>query len=174
MPSILSLTAAFLALLPAVLARDGFVLPPANKPLNVSAPIKIAWNRPAKPSDDWVGLVDVTAFFDWRSPEGRTGEAIYDVVSNRSSDEAGDVDWDPREMRAFLEANSTYAASVFFSGGYSKHAAGVRVQSSESRGWLTDSFRIEGHDSSSVAGVVRASLGGLLAAAAVGATMQML
>ncbi|KAM0637176.1 hypothetical protein ACHAQF_009002 [Verticillium nonalfalfae] len=63
-------------------------------------------------SEEWVGLVNVTASFNQRSPEGLTGEAVDKLAVNRSSDEAGDVDWGIRELRDSLDAASTYTASI--------------------------------------------------------------
>jgi hypothetical protein len=115
MPRLFHLTALFLVVLSATLVSAGQFVLPRGGTLDLSAPIKVAWNRPEKPDSDWVGLLNITAWLDWTSPAGDDGYRAYDIALGRSSDEPGDAIWDPREARTFLEANSTYAASIRFS-----------------------------------------------------------
>lgn len=119
MPRLIYLSALLVAL-SAALASAQFVLPKGAS-VDLSAPIMVAWDRPKKPSADWVGLLNITAWLDWTTPAGVEGFNVFDVALSRSSDEPGDAIWDPREPRAFLQANSTYAASIRFDSTVSCH-----------------------------------------------------
>lgn len=130
----------------AMVSADDFIVPRAGEALDVSGPITVAWAKPNKPSDEWTGLVNVTAMFYWVG-KGQDRTWFYDVATNRPNDRAGGAEWDPHGIREFLKENGTdYAVAVVFSGGYDKTPPSeVRDGHREGRGWLTDEFEIKGY-----------------------------
>lgn len=150
------------AALPSVVLADAFTAPRPGTVLDLSNSITVAWEKPKKPSDEWTGLVNVSASLNW-ARNGSNGAEWHDIAVNRPNDSAGEVRWDPRELREFLEVNcTTCTAEVYFSATYNKIPSDqVTDGHQEGMGWLTDQFRIEGHDALDTSGAGGSEITGL-------------
>lgn len=113
MPTFTSFTALTVAL-SATLASAQFLLPEPGKPLDLTAPIKVAWGVPLPDEAKTLTVLDITARLDWGGTYAeKYNGRYYDVALNRSSSEPGEVEWDTREVRAVVEANGTYPCLQF-------------------------------------------------------------
>ena len=162
-----ALIAILAALLPALVSAEKFTAPPPSEALDVSGPITVAWDKPNKPSDEWRGLVNVTAMFSWLEVgNGRSGTWFYDIAGNRPNDAPGEAKWDPRGVREFLKANGTgYGVALVFTTNYYKiPPSEVTDNHFESRGAMTDEYEIEGYSlpDRSAAVMPRAAVGAVM------------
>ncbi|KAH6665361.1 hypothetical protein F5X68DRAFT_265791 [Plectosphaerella plurivora] len=109
-----ALTVALSANLASAQWSEWLVQPKADKPLDITAPIKIVYTAVLKGDAETYPIAGITARLDWGGTYAeKYGGPMYEVVSNLSSTEDGEFTWDPREIRSVIEANGTYPELQF-------------------------------------------------------------
>jgi hypothetical protein len=95
------------ALCGTVSAAAFFTEPEQGSSLNISAPITLKWNKPEIPDtreDDW-RFLQITMRFEMPYAEERRGGTSWneEIGTNLTLSRGGELEWDPSDVREFLE-----------------------------------------------------------------------